>query len=34
MCFYIKKLHQKIYEKINKKYELIVYIIFYQPAKF
>jgi hypothetical protein len=34
LCFYIKKLYQKVYEKINKKYEWIVHIIFYQPAKF
>jgi hypothetical protein len=33
-CFHIKKLDQKVYEKINKKYEWIVHIIFYQPTKF
>jgi hypothetical protein len=33
-CSYIKKLHEKVYEKINKKYEWIFHIIFYQPTKF
>jgi hypothetical protein len=33
-CSHIKKTPQNVYEKINKKYECIVHIVFYQHAIF
>jgi hypothetical protein len=32
-CSHTKKLPLNVYEKINKKYECIIYVVFYQYVK-